>query len=96
MNGFTAFSVVPLRIATYLGVFSALVGFVYGIFIIIRKLVASNIPAGWSSTIAILLFMSGIILCVLGMIGEYVGRIYMCINNTPQYIVKEVAKENEE
>lgn len=40
--------------------------------------------------------MSGIILCVLGMIGEYVGRIYMCINNTPQYIVKEVAKENEE
>lgn len=76
--------------------FSALVGFVYGIFIIIRKLVASNIPAGWSSTIAILLFMSGIILCVLGMIGEYVGRIYMCINNTPQYIVKEVARENEE
>lgn len=68
----------------------------YGIFIIIRKLVASNIPAGWSSTIAILLFMSGIILCVLGMIGEYVGRIYMCINNTPQYIVKEVARENEE
>lgn len=96
MNGFTAFSVVPLRIATYLGMFSALVGFVYGIFIIIRKLVASNIPAGWSSTIAILLFMSGIILCVLGMIGEYVGRIYMCINNTPQYIVKEVARENEE
>ena len=96
MNGFTAFSVVPLRVATYLGVFSAIVGFAYGLFIIIRKLIYTNVPIGWSSTIAILLFMCGIILCVLGMIGEYVGRIYMCINNTPQYIVKEVAKENEE
>lgn len=94
MNGFTAFSVVPLRVATYLGVFSAIVGFAYGVFIIVRKLLFSNVPIGWSSTIAILLFMSGIILCVLGMIGEYVGRIYMCINNTPQYIVKEVARES--
>ena len=79
-----------------MGVFSAIVGFAYGLFIIIRKLIYTNVPIGWSSTIAILLFMCGIILCVLGMIGEYVGRIYMCINNTPQYIVKEVAKENEE
>ena len=69
MNGFTAFSVVPLRVATYLGVFSAIVGFAYGVFIIVRKLLFSNVPIGWSSTIAILLFMSGIILCVLGMIG---------------------------
>lgn len=96
MNGFTAFSVVPLRVATYLGGCSAFLGFAYGIYIIIRRLLFSNIAVGWSSTIAILLFMSGLILCVLGMIGEYVGRIYMCINNSPQYVVKQVVKSGEE
>lgn len=96
MNGFTAFSVVPLRIATYLGAISAILGFGYGIFIIIRKLIYTNITTGWSSTIAIILFMSGMILCVLGMIGEYIGRIYMCINNMPQYAIKEITQSEEE
>ncbi len=91
MNGFTAFSVVPLRIATYIGVLSATVGFTYGVYIVVRRLLFHNIAAGWSSTVAVMLFMSGVILCVLGLVGEYVGRIYMCINNTPQYVVKEVA-----
>lgn len=90
LNGFTAFSILPLRVASYIGVFSAFLGFVFGIFVIIRKIVMPEVAAGWSSTVAIFMFMSGIILCVLGMIGEYVGRIYMCINNTPQYVIKEI------
>ena len=90
LNGFTNFSILPLRMASYVGVFSALLGFLFGIIVVIRKIMTPEIAAGWSSTVAILMFMSGIILCVLGMIGEYVGRIYMCINNTPQYVVKEI------
>lgn len=96
LNGVTAFSVVPLRIATYIGSISAVCGFVYGVIIIIRKIVNTNIVVGWSSIVAILLFMVGLVLCVLGMIGEYVGRIYMCINNTPQYIIKEYIGHSEE
>lgn len=95
MNGFTAFSVVPLRMATYVGVSSAVIGFIYGIYILIRRLIMNNIAAGWSSIIAVLLFMSGIILCVLGLIGEYIGRIYISINNAPQFIIKEIVNENE-
>ena len=89
-NGMTAFSIVPLRIASYIGIVSALIGIVFGIYIIIRKLGwPTTIMAGWSSTLAVLLFFSGIILCVLGVIGEYIGRIYICINNAPQYTIKE-------
>lgn len=94
LNGVTAFSIVPLRIATYIGAFSSMCGFVFGLFIIIRRIFMHNVVAGWSSTVAILLFMFGIVLCVLGIIGEYVGRIYMCINDTPQYVIKEISKEN--
>lgn len=96
MNGFTAFSIIPLRLASIAGIVSAFIGFIYGIFIVIRKLLSSNIVAGWSSTVAIMLFMFGITLCVLGMIGEYLGRIYICINNSPQYIVKEIVQSEKE
>lgn len=96
MNGFTAFSVKPLRVASYLGVSSALIGFIYGIVIVIRRLVTSNVMPGWSSITAIMLFMFGIILLVLGLIGEYLGRIYICLNNAPQYVVKECVNVNSE
>lgn len=96
MNAFTAFSIIPLRMASIAGIVSALMGFVYGIFIVIRKLVCDNVATGWSSTVAIMLFMFGITLCVLGIIGEYLGRIYICINNSPQYIVKEIVKSQED
>lgn len=91
LNGFTAFSILPLRIASYIGFASATFGFIFGIIVIIRKILADNVATGWSSTIAIIMFMAGAILCVLGLIGEYVGRIYMCINETPQYIIKEIS-----
>lgn len=93
LNGFTAFSIKPLRMATFFGMFSSIAGIVYAFVIILRRLIFDNTIAGWSSLIAILLIMSGVILCVLGMIGEYVGRIYMCMNNTPQYVVKSVVTQ---
>lgn len=88
-NGFTAFSVVPLRIATAVGVASAFVGFIYGIYTIIRKLVDPNILLGFSSIMAAILFIGGMLMIMLGLVGEYIGRIYISLNNSPQYVVRE-------
>ena len=89
-NGFTAFSVKPLRIATFCGSACACIGFMYGIYVVIRKLVDSSIEMGWSSIIASIFFLGGLILIMLGMIGEYIGRIYISINNAPQYTIRQV------
>lgn len=96
LNGFTAFSVKPLRISSLVGVICALCGFVFGIVTIIRKLCVPNISAGWSSTVSILLFIGGLIMLMLGMIGEYIGRIYISINNSPQYVIKETINIDED
>ena len=56
----------------------------------------TDISAGWSSTISILLFIGGLIMLMLGMIGEYLGRIYISINNSPQFVVKEKINFEEE
>ena len=97
VNGFTSFSVKPLRFATFCGSFLSMIGFIYAIWTIIKKIIYSNAPVGWSSTVSIILIMGGMILLVLGMIGEYIGRIYICINNSPQYVVREIVrKDNKE
>ena len=93
MNGFTSFSVKPLRIATYCGAFAAFLGFIYFIAIIVKHFVDSTIPEGWASTMALMLLLGGVILLVLGMIGEYIGRIYMCINASPQYVERQVIRK---
>ena len=90
LNGFTAFSIKPLRMASIIGFISSALGILSGIIIIIRKILDSSVMIGWSSVISVVLIMRGIIMCLLGLIGEYLGRIYMCINATPQYVIKEV------
>ena len=94
MNGFTSFSVKPLRLASYFGALTAFIGFIFTIVIIIKKFVDSTVPVGWSSTIALQLVLGGIILLVLGITGEYIGRIYMCINNAPQFVERRVVKKD--
>lgn len=89
LNGFTAFSVKPLRVASFLGAILAIVGFIYSVYIIIHRLFHSQVSMGWSSIMAVQLIIGGAILCVLGLIGEYIGRIYICINNSPQYVIRE-------
>lgn len=97
INGFTAFSIKPLRISTVIGFITAAIGFVYGIYIVIHKLfIHTNIAEGYSSTMAVMLFIGGIIMMMLGMIGEYIGRIYISINNSPQYVIKETVNINKE
>lgn len=89
LNGFTAFSIKPLRAATYIGSVVAFIGFIYGIYIFIMKLVNPTMKIGYASLMVAILFLGGTILLVLGLIGEYIGRIYICINQSPQYVVKE-------
>ncbi len=96
MNGLTAFSIKPLRLASFIGVAIAFAGFVYGLIIVIRKIFCDNIAQGYSSIMAVILFVDGIIMVLLGLIGEYLGRIYMCINESPQFVIKEMVNFEEE
>lgn len=89
INSFTAFSIKPLRIATFIGSGAAGVGIILTVITIVRKLTNPAIPMGWSSTIAVMLVLGGLILFVLGIIGEYIGRIYLSLNETPQYVIAE-------
>lgn len=94
-NGFTAFSIIPLRVATVIGSLFAFSGFAYGIYTIIKKLVLVNVEAGFSALMSVLVFMGGMIMLMLGMIGEYVGRMYICMNCSPQYVIREMMGQEE-
>ena len=88
-NGFTAFSIKPLRIATAVGCLTACAGFLYGIYTVIKKFVNPNVPVGYSAIMAALVFLGGMVMLMLGLIGEYIGRIYISLNNSPQYVIRE-------
>ena len=88
-NGVTAFSIKPLRFATYLGWAISAGGFVFALVTIIRKLINPDMEAGWASTISVLLALGGVIIALIGIVGEYIGRIYLSINKSPQYVVRE-------
>ncbi|SDA65897.1 undecaprenyl-phosphate 4-deoxy-4-formamido-L-arabinose transferase [Lachnospiraceae bacterium G11] len=90
MNGFTAFSVVPLRIATYFGLFCAAAGFVYTIVTIIRKIIDNQAPMGYPTLICAVMIIGGVLMMMLGLIGEYIGRMYITMNNAPQYVIKDI------
>ncbi len=89
MNGFLGFSVAPLRIASGLGFICAGIGFVSGCFAVLRKIINPAVATGYTSLIAVILFCSGIIMLMLGLIGEYLGRVFITLNRIPQYVVRE-------
>jgi undecaprenyl-phosphate 4-deoxy-4-formamido-L-arabinose transferase len=88
-NGFTAFSVKPLRIATAAGAFCAFAGFLYGAYTILNRFVNPEVPMGFSSIMSAIVFFGGMVMLILGLIGEYIGRIYISMNNSPQYVIRE-------
>lgn len=90
MNGFTAFSIKPLRIATVSGAIFAFIAFLYGIYSIIKKFVRPDVPIGYSALICAIVFMGGMTMLMLGLVGEYIGRSYMAMNDSPQYVVREI------
>ena len=96
-DGITSFSTKPLTFATGFGFFVALIGFLAMIFIIVMKFMfKNNAIQGWSSQVVILLFVSAIQLVILGIIGEYIGRIYDEVRNRPLYVVKAKYNFNEQ
>jgi glycosyltransferase involved in cell wall biosynthesis len=88
----TGFSVIPLRIATFTGGVIALFSFVMASFFIIQAFVIDKIPEGYPSLIVTLFFLGGIQLMGIGAVGEYIGRIFITQNKTPQFTVKEVQR----
>lgn len=90
LNGFTAFSVKPLRIATIVGGLFAMSGFIYTIVIVINRLVSNTAPEGWPTLISTLMISSGLLMVMVGLVGEYIGRMYISINQSPQYVIREV------
>ena len=96
-NGFTAFSVKPLRIATVTGAGCALVGFAYGIYTIIKKIFINppDLVTGFSALMSVLVFMGGMMMLMLGLLGEYMGRMYISMNNSPQFVIRECIGETE-
>lgn len=96
LNGFTAFSIKPLQITSYIGVFASIIGFIVAVITVIRKIIGVDMQLGWSSLMATLLILGGCILLVLGLLGEYVGRIYLSINMTPQGVVREIIEVKNE
>ncbi|MFZ5973879.1 MAG: glycosyltransferase family 2 protein [Bacillota bacterium] len=89
LNGFTNFSVKPLRWATLAGVIFAFFALILMVIVLIRSMSEPSSVAGWSSTIISVLFLGGVQLLSIGLLGEYIGRIYLSVNKTPQYVVKE-------
>lgn len=89
ITALTNFSIIPLRVASVAGVCCSAVGFVTGAIIVIRKLLNPAIAAGYTSSIAVQLFIGGIIMMILGVMGEYIGRIYMTISDLPQYNIRQ-------
>ncbi|WP_026506446.1 glycosyltransferase family 2 protein [Butyrivibrio sp. MC2013] len=93
LNGFTAFSILPLRVATLSGGIFAFAGFLYGIYTIIKKLIFGNrldiLPLGFSAIMSVMVFMGGMLMLMVGLAGEYIGRSYISLNKDPQYVIRE-------
>lgn len=88
-NAFTSFSVKPLRIGTFVGFGASAAGVILGIVLIILKLILKEqVDAGWTSLMAMMLLLFGVLMMMLGLVGEYVGRIFITMNRSPQYVIK--------
>lgn len=95
LEGITSFTTAPLKLAMYLGFFTALIAFTYATVIVYKTLVFGNPVAGYPSLIVIILFLGGVQLMAIGIIGEYLGRMFDETKNRPLYIVKEYLPSDE-
>ena len=99
LEGFMSFTTMPLRFATYLGMIVSLCAVLYMIFVIVKTLIFGEAVPGYPTIVTLILFLSGVQLLILGILGEYLARIYVQGKNRPVYIEKEFlhgSKEEEE
>jgi hypothetical protein len=96
MDGITSFSYKPLKLATYLGFAISFASFAYLVISLGQKLFTTSTVAGWASLIACVVLLNGVILIILGILGEYVGRIYDETKNRPLYILRNSERANPE
>jgi len=96
LDGITSFSVAPLRLATILGFLVSFLGFAYAIYALVVKLLGRAALPGWASLVIVVLILGGVQLITLGVIGEYIAKIYLEAKARPLYIVDETAGLDEE
>ena len=89
IDGITSFTTAPLRIATITGLLISAISFLYIIYLLVRPIFGVSTGAGYSSTLAVILFMGGVQMLFLGIIGEYIGRIFNETKNRPLYFIEE-------
>jgi glycosyltransferase involved in cell wall biosynthesis len=90
LNMFVNFSVLPLRVSTVTGLAFSIFGFLLAVWGFTEKMVRPDLPVGWSSVIVAIVLFSGVQLVMLGVVGEYLGQLFLSSNQTPQYVVREV------
>jgi glycosyltransferase involved in cell wall biosynthesis len=89
LSGITSFSTIPIRLGVYLGLIVSALALTYGVYIIIKTLLGGADVPGYASMMVIMLFMGGVQLFFMGLMGEYIGRIYKEVKNRPIYYVAE-------
>ena len=94
IEGFTSFTTAPLKMSTYIGMLTAALALVYGIYIIARTLMFGNPIAGYPSLIVVILFIGGVQLISIGIIGEYLSRIFDETKKRPLYLINEIVSSN--
>ena len=85
---FFNFSVVPLRLSAHLGSFISILGFVYSVYLIIRKIINPNVSAGYTSLMAVILIIGGLQMLMIGICGEYIGKTFISMCGKPQFKVR--------
>jgi polyisoprenyl-phosphate glycosyltransferase len=95
IDGITSFSDIPLRFASYFGFAVSAIAFVYALIVVVAKLVGIYPPGytpGWASTIVAVVFLGGVQLISLGILGEYLGRIYEEVKGRPLYLISDIER----
>ena len=93
LEGFVGYSILPLRIASFLGAITSFIAGIYMIYVIINKLLGNVYVSGYTTIVSLILLFAGLILLSLGIIGEYIAKIYLEVKDRPHYIIKDIIKK---